>query len=82
MITGTGRDWVSAKVICLPSCSAARSASREPVRFSSMRKPCDRKWPFVVPDSARIASQACKSRASDGPAVGEPPRTTPFLCRR
>ena len=27
VMTGTGATWVSAKVICLPSCSAERSAS-------------------------------------------------------
>ena len=40
VITGTGAAWVSAKVICLPSCSAARSCSRWPVRFSRVLKPC------------------------------------------
>ena len=59
VITGVGAAWVSAKVICLPSCSAARSWSWVPVRFSRVLKPWTARWPFVVPDSARIASQTC-----------------------
>ena len=40
-MTGTGRAWVSAKRICLPSCSAARSASGWPVRRSRTSEPVD-----------------------------------------
>jgi hypothetical protein len=39
VMTGTGAAWVSAKVICLPSCSAERSCSWVPVRFSRFLKP-------------------------------------------
>ena len=34
-------------------------------------------WPFVVPDSARIVSQACRAWASDGRPSATPPRTVP-----
>jgi hypothetical protein len=40
VMTGVGRDCVSANVTCLPSCSDDRSASSTPVRCSSLRKPC------------------------------------------
>ena len=48
-MTGTGRDWVSAKVIRLPSFSAARSANGRPVRRSSVLKPSVARRPLVVP---------------------------------
>ena len=79
VITGVGRSCVSAKVICLPSCSAARSASGMPVRFSRLWNPDTARCPFVVPDIARIASHTWASRASDGRPSAMPPRTTPFF---
>ncbi len=82
VITLRGRAWVSAKEIRLSSCSAARSASWVPVRRSSARKPSTASRPLVVPDSARIASQACTSRSSRGRPSATPPRTVPFLPSR
>ena len=64
---------------------AARAARRgrragRPVRSSSERKPSTASRPLVVPERARIASQACSTRSSDGRPSAGPPRTTPF-CR-
>ncbi|SLH92849.1 Uncharacterised protein [Mycobacteroides abscessus subsp. abscessus] len=82
VITGTGRAWVSAKVIRFPSASAARSASRVPVRRSRAWKPSTASRPLVVPDSARIASAAWVSLASEGRPRATPDTTVPFTPAR
>ena len=80
VMTGWGRDWVPAKVFRRPSWSLARSASGLPVLRSSSLKPAVATWPLVVPDRARIASQACSARARLGRPSAMPPRATPFTC--
>ena len=82
VMTGTGAAWVSAKVICLPSCSAARSCISWPVRFSRVLKPWVARWPLVVPESAMIVSATWVSFLSDGRPSATPPRMAPFLWRR
>ena len=52
-----------------------------PVRASSDRNPSTASRPFVVPDSARIASHAYSTRSSDGRPSAIPPRTVPFFAR-
>jgi hypothetical protein len=68
--------------MCSPDRSPARSARPTPVRCSSDRHPCTATVPFVVPDSARMASARCTSRSSAGRPSPAPPRTVPFAWRR
>ena len=78
VMTLTGRDDTSAKVMRDPAWSSASCAMRCPVFRSSCWKPCTESRPLVVPDSARIISHARTSVSSlVAPAVG-PPATVPL----
>ena len=52
------------------------------MRRCSASNPSTASRPFVVPDSARIASAACVSLASDGRPAATPLTTEPFTPRR
>ena len=77
-MTGTGRAWVSANEIRLPSLSNARSANCWPVRSSMCRKPSTATRPFVVPDNVRIASHACAAVTIAGRPAAGPSGITPL----
>src|SRR5664280_1209328 len=66
VITVRGCTCASLKVMRSPARGPARSASGTPVVRSSAWKPWTASRPVQVPDSVRIASQACSTRSSDG----------------
>ena len=89
-MTGVGRAWVSAKVICLPSCSAARSASFVPVRCLQRAEPADGEMAVGGAGQRqdrlarqRVAGQrrACRRRRRRGPRRSSPPGRPAAACR-
>ena len=80
VMTGVGAAWVSANVTCLPSCSAARSASWPAGALlqgvEALRWPGARWWCRTARGSPRTRARRAAGTAARRPA---PPRTSPFL---
>ena len=82
VMTGCGRDRVSAKVMRLPDSPRDRSASSRPVRASSCSKPWVASRPLVVPDRVRMASHMRMSVSSRGRPRPAPERVSPLARSR
>ena len=81
-MTGTGRAWVSGKVMRLPSWSIGEVGQPLTGALLEARKPSTATRPLVVPERARIVSQTWMSVTSDGRPAAIPSGITPLVRAR